>query len=76
MFRSDTKVWWKSKTLWINAIVGALVALQAVSGALQPVVSAHFYALVAVGLPIINAVLRVITTQGLVLKDDPPSTES
>lgn len=31
------KVWWKSKTLWVNAIVAALVAAEAVTGVMKPV---------------------------------------
>lgn len=62
---SDTKPWYQSKTLRINAIAAALVALEAGTGMLQPYLSVNLYAAVAVGLPVINAVLRVITTQGL-----------
>ena len=45
--------------------VVALVALEAGTGLLQPVLPVNFYTAVAVGLPIINAVLRVVTTQAL-----------
>lgn len=69
MMPSSVKAWWKSKTIWVNSIVGLLVALEAATGALQPVVGPHFYAAIAIGLPMINAVLRVITKQGLGLKD-------
>ena len=65
------KVWWKSKTLWVNAIVAALVATEAVTGVMQPYVAEKFYAAVAVFLPIVNAVLRVITSEALGMhKDD------
>ena len=59
------KAWYLSKTLWVNALVAALVALEASTGLLQPFLPPHFYAIVAVALPIINAVLRIVTTQGL-----------
>jgi len=59
------KPWWQSKTLWVNAIVAGLVALEANTTLLQPYLPAHFYTLVAVGLPIVNAVLRIVTSQGL-----------
>lgn len=59
------KKWWKSKTLWINAIVGALVALEGVTGFLQPHLPMNLYAAVAVALPVVNAILRVVTTKGL-----------
>ena len=59
------KVWYKSKTLIVNAIAGALVALEAGTGLLKPYLGDDFYVIVAVGLPIINAVLRVITSEGI-----------
>lgn len=64
------KAWYQSKTLWVNAIVAALAALEAGTGILQPFLPANFYAIVAVGLPVVNAVLRIITTQGLALKSN------
>lgn len=59
------KAWWRSRTLQANALVAALEALEAGTGLLQPVLPVNFYTAVAVGLPIINAVLRVVTTQAL-----------
>lgn len=59
------KVWYKSKTLIVNAVAGALVALEAGTGLLKPYLGDDFYVIVAVGLPIINAVLRVITSEGI-----------
>lgn len=67
-FDADAKPWWKSKTIWVNAIVAALTALEAGTGMLQPHLPINFYTLMAVGLPILNAVLRIITTQALTLK--------
>lgn len=59
------KPWWTSRTLRINAAAAALVALEAGTGLLQPLLPVNFYTAVAVGLPVINAVLRVVTTQAL-----------
>lgn len=59
------KSWWKSKTLWVNIIVAVLASLEATTGLLQPYLPQHWYVVVAVGLPIINVVLRIVTTQGL-----------
>lgn len=61
------KAWYQSKTLWVNIIVAALAALEAGTGVLQPFLPANFYAIVAVGLPVVNAILRIVTTQGLLL---------
>ena len=59
------KPWYTSKTIIVNAIVAALVALEAGTGLLQAYLPANFYTIVAVGLPVVNAVLRVITTTAL-----------
>jgi hypothetical protein len=61
------KAWYQSKTLWVNAIVAALATLEASAGLLQPFLPVNFYTIVAVGLPVVNAVLRIVTTQGLAL---------
>ncbi len=62
---ATSKPWWQSKTLQVNAAVAALVALEANTNLLQPYLPVNFYTALAVGLPIINAVLRIVTTQGL-----------
>lgn len=59
------KEWYKSKTLWVNAIAAMLVAFEASSGMLQPYLPGNFYAMLAVALPVINAFLRVVTTKAL-----------
>lgn len=59
------KPWYRSRTILANAAVAGLVALEAVSGLLQPYLPVNFYAAVAVGLPVLNAMLRVITTEGV-----------
>ena len=63
----EPKVWWKSKTLWVNAAAAMLVALEAGTGVLQPMLPVNLYTVLAVGLPIVNALLRVITTAGVKL---------
>lgn len=59
------KKWYYSKTLWVNVTVAALVAFEAVFGLLQPVLPVNLYTSIAVGLPVVNAILRVITTEGI-----------
>lgn len=59
------KPWYQSKTIIVNAIVAALVALEAGTGLLQPHLPGNFYAIIAVGLPVVNAILRAITTTPL-----------
>lgn len=62
---NEAKPWYQSKTIVINTVAAALVALEAGTGMLQPHLTVNFYTALAVGLPIVNAMLRVITTQGL-----------
>lgn len=63
---APVKRWWKSKTLIVNTVAAALVALESGTGMLQPYLPVNFYTAVAVGLPVVNSILRVITTQALV----------
>lgn len=65
------KPWYTSKTIIVNAIVAAMVALEAGTGLLQPYLPGNFYAIIAVGLPVVNAVLRVITTTALAANKGP-----
>lgn len=55
----------ESRTLRLNALAAGLVALEASTGALQPLLPVNFYTAMAVALPVANAVLRVLTTQGV-----------
>lgn len=64
---STNKVWWRSKTLRVNALAAALLAFEATSGLLQPLLPVNLYTAIAVTLPVINAALRVVTTQGIKL---------
>lgn len=58
-----SKPWWRSRTLWFNAIAFALIAAEANVRTLQSVISdGELFAIVAFALPVINAALRVITT--------------
>ena len=61
----NRKPWWKSRMLQVNALAAGLVALEAGTGLLQSVLPVNFYTAVAVVLPVINAVLRVVTSQAL-----------
>lgn len=63
----QSKPWWQSKTLWLNAIVLALAAAEDHVGLLQPVLPVNFYQLVAFALPVINAALRFLTNTGVKL---------
>ena len=61
------KQWWKSKTLWVNLIIAILTTFEASTGLLQPYLPADIYVIVAISLPIINALLRIITTEKLIV---------
>lgn len=59
------KHWWHSRTIWLNVIAAGLVALEASTGLLQPLLPVNLYAAIAVGLPVINAMLRIVTNQAI-----------
>lgn len=59
------KPWYQSRMLWFNAIVALLIALEAGFSLLQPYMQPMMYAYILLAVTLINAVLRVITTQGL-----------
>lgn len=62
------KRWCKSKTLWFNAIIAGLTALEASIHLIQPYVSGNVYGWVVLLLTVGNAMLRIITSQGISLK--------
>lgn len=62
------KPWWQSKTLWFNAIVGALGAAEASAGLIQPYVAGNVYGWGLLVLTVGNNVLRFVSTQRLTLK--------
>lgn len=65
---SETKPFWRSKTLWFNAIVGALAALEANAHLVQAFVPGNSFAWGMLLLTVGNAVLRIVTTQVVTLK--------
>ena len=60
----DKKPWYTSKTIWLNVAVAALAAVEAATGAMQPVLGDNgVYAIIAGGLPVANMILRAMTSQ-------------
>lgn len=68
MMQRNKKPWYRSRTLWFNALVAGLAALEATWGAFQGVLRGDVYAWLLAVLTVGNAILRVITTQGVSLK--------
>lgn len=62
------KPWWKSKTLWFNAAVAGLAALEANANLIQPYVPGNVYGWGMMLLTCGNAMLRFGTNQGVSLK--------
>lgn len=60
-----TKRWWKSRTLWFNAVVAALAAIEAGAHLIQPYVPGNVFGYGVLLLTAGNAVLRIVTTQGV-----------
>ena len=59
---NDAKPWYESKTIWLNIAAAALVAVQALTGALQPLLPVDVYQAIAAGLPLANGMLRLLTS--------------
>lgn len=63
------KVWFlrviHSRTMWFNAVIAALAALEGVFGLLQPFVPGNIFAYITVILTTGNAFFRVFTTEAL-----------
>ena len=57
------KPWYRSRTLWLNALVAVLLAVETQLHVVQPLLPINVYQLAAFGLPLLNAWLRVITQQ-------------
>jgi hypothetical protein len=60
-----TKPWWKSKTLWFNALALMLATAEARLNVLQGALPGGLFTWLAFGLPVLNAALRFITTTGI-----------
>ena len=54
-----------SKTLWFNILSAVLLMLEAQVGVLTPLLPPAAAPWLLIGLPIVNIILRVITTQPL-----------
>jgi hypothetical protein len=54
-----------SRTLWFNAVALALTAAESQLNVVQPLLPVNVYALVAFVLPVVNGVLRLVTSQPL-----------
>ena len=57
--------WYKSKTLWFNIIMAGLITLEASLSQLSAILPANWYGILATGLAVGNAMLRVISTTGI-----------
>lgn len=66
---TSRKAWWKSKTLRINTVAGVLAAAELKLGLIQPFVPVNVFVALAIGLPIVNALLRPFTTQPIGWRD-------
>lgn len=65
---TEKKPWWQSRTLWFNAAVAGLAALEASANLIQPYVPGNVYGWALLLLTVGNAMLRIVTHQGLALK--------
>ena len=64
----NCKCWYRSRTLWFNAIVLMLAAAEAQLQVLKDVLPGGLYPWLAFVLPVGNAALRFITTTAITVK--------
>lgn len=62
---APVKSWWRSKTLWFNALVCGLAAAEQNWPTLQPLLPVNVYQATTFFLVVGNALLRFATSQGL-----------
>ncbi len=60
------KLWWQSKTIWLNLLSALLIALELKLNLLQPLLPSNVYAWLAVAITVANSVLRVVTSAPIV----------
>lgn len=68
----SVKPWWHSRTLWLNIAAAGLMALEGVWGVLQPMLPFNFWTGMSVALPVLNAMLRVLTSTALAMRSARP----
>ncbi len=66
--RRPAKHWLRSRTLIVNAIALGLIVAESHLQLLQGVIPVNVYALAAFGLPVVNAVLRMVTNTAVSLR--------
>ena len=69
------KRWWRSRTLWFNALVAALTAAEMSLHVVQPLLGEHTYQVIAFVLAVGNAALRMVSTQALAVRGGPAQAE-
>lgn len=65
------KPWWKSKTLWFNALLSLLTVVEQYAAILKPALGESSTAILLFAATAGNAYLRAITTQAISVK--PPT---
>ncbi|MGB0218319.1 MAG: hypothetical protein ACPGJF_03210 [Sinimarinibacterium flocculans] len=63
------KAWWKSWTIWFNALSLVLIAVEQNWQFLRDVLPPTVYSIGAFALPIVNVLLRVKTNTGVARRD-------
>lgn len=61
----NCKPWWKSRTLRVNALAAALIAVELQFQLLRPLLGEATYSALAITLAAVNGFLRVITRMPL-----------
>lgn len=65
------KPWWRSRTLWFNAVCAGLGAAELGLGLLKDLLPVNAHAVLAFVLVVGNTMLRAVTNTGLVVRPLP-----
>lgn len=63
------KAWWKSKTIWVNAIAASIAAAPTILPAVERLDNRWYIAL-AMLIPAVNVLLRAVTDMPIGIKDE------
>lgn len=59
------KHWYQSKTIIVNTLLAVFAVLETQLHLLQPIAGPGLYTALAIGIPLVNVVLRTVTTSPL-----------
>lgn len=66
----ESKVWWKSKTLWLQFLATIVAFLVTSLEPLRPYMTPEAFGVFVVVMGLVNVALRFVTTKPIVMRSD------